>query len=295
MGYVDLELPSVRLRTELAEKVGMLPEPILIATDSLAAEERVISAIQHMVGADRPFARAQCISKVTVGRPLAPELRKFRGKDGKLCMVLFPSFVPYEDENPERMQALIDEIRAVAGDDISLMSGPPLVFMELLDVIAQDLVRVGATAAGMVLLVLVLLIRRPRYVLSAIVPLAGGVVWMLGFMYLSGQRLTAANVIAMPLVLGLGIDYGVHIVHRLRTASVEEAVSTTGRAILVASATTVAAFATLCLAHTAALVGMGIAAATGVAACLLWSLVFLPALLGKQPGHALPDRDEGAH
>jgi hypothetical protein len=199
-------------------------------------------------------------------------------------MVLFPSFVPYEDENPARMQALVEEIRERGGADIARMSGPPIVFMKLLDMIAEDLARVGIASGTMVMLVLVVLIRRPRYFLSAAVPLAGGVVWMLGAMSLAGRTITAANVVAMPLVLGLGIDYGVHIVHRLRTASVEEALATTGRAIVVASVTTVAAFATLCLAHTEALVGMGLAAATGIAACLLWSLVFLPALLGRMPG-----------
>jgi predicted RND superfamily exporter protein len=285
MAYVDLDLPSVRLRSELAEKLGMLPEPLLIATDTLQAEERVVAAVQHMVGAGRPFARAQCLSKLTFGRAIAPEMKKFRGKDGRLCMVLFPSFVPYENENPARMQALIREIRRRAGTDIACMSGPPIVFMKLLDMIAEDLVRVGVASGAMVMLVLVVLIRRPRYFLSAAVPLAGGIVWMLGAMYLAGQQITAANVVAMPLVLGLGIDYGVHIVHRLRSASVEEAVSTTGRAIVVASVTTVAAFATLCLAHTEALVGMGLAAASGIAACLLWSLMFLPALLGRAPGH----------
>jgi predicted RND superfamily exporter protein len=289
MAYVDLDQPSVRLRTDLAEKVGMLPEPLLIATDSLAAEQRVVRAVQHLVGAGRPFARAECISKLTVGRPVGPEMRKFLGRDGRLCMVLFPSFVPYEDENPARMQALIDEIRREGGADIVRMSGPPIVFMKLLDIIAEDFVRVGVASGTMVMLVLVILIRRPRYFLSAAVPLAGGVIWMLGAMYLAGQQITAANVVAMPLVLGLGIDYGVHIVHRLRKASVEEAVSTTGRAIVVASLTTVAAFATLCLAHTEALIGMGLAAAAGIAACLLWSLVFLPALLGRHPGHGRAD------
>jgi hypothetical protein len=169
------------------------------------------------------------------------------------------------------------------------MSGPPIVFMKLLDMIAEDLVRVGVASGAMVMLVLIILIRRPRYFLSAAVPLAGGIVWMLGAMYLAGEKITAANVVAMPLVLGLGIDYGVHIVHRLRSASVEEAISTTGRAIVVASVTTVAAFGTLCLAHTSALVGMGVAAATGIAACLLWSLLFLPALVGRAPGHGPND------
>ena len=310
--YANPNLPSHRLREELAEKMNLVLEPILIATEDLAAERRVLNRIRDLVGPGKPFSVVNCLSNaklraltrimglISPGKPLGllnwlslyftptgpdAQERRFIGKDGHLCMVLYPSFNPYEGKSLPKLVAAVDTIKERCKGDILRYSGPSIIVNEMFHLVKKDLRRTGLIAGGTVFVMLVLLMRRPRYFLSAMVPLAGGVTWMLGIMQLSGQQFTAANVMAMPLVLGLGVDYGVHIVHRLRSASVAEAVSTTGRAILVASATTAAAFFSLCLASNPAVAGMGLAGAIGILSCLVWSLVFLPALLGRPAGY----------
>lgn len=279
MAYADPDIPSIRLHQELTEKINTTTDPILLATPSLSAERRVLGKLRGLVGPGEPFRKVECLSSQSITRDLAPQLQRFVGEDKNLCMILHPRFDPYRDGSSERINELINQIQERGGEDILCISGPPVVYARLLGLVRGDLIRVGLAAAVSVILVLLLLLRRPHYVLPALVPLAGGVIWMLGVLHLSGIRLTAVNVVSAPLVIGLGIDYGVHIVHRLRNGSVEGAVSTTGRAILVASLTTILAFLALCLVRNKAMAGMGLSGAVGITACLVWSIVFLPALL----------------
>jgi predicted RND superfamily exporter protein len=88
--------------------------------------------------------------------------------------------------------------------------------------------------------------------------------------------------IALPLIVGVGVDNGVHVLHdyrnrprgrpyRLRAA--------TGRGILVAGLTTVLGFGTLITARHAGMASLGLALTLGVSSCMLSALVLLPAVL----------------
>ena len=130
-----------------------------------------------------------------------------------------------------------------------------------------------------ILLVLVDL-RRPRDVLLALLPLMMGCVWMVGMLNVLRIDYTFANVLCIPLIMGIGVDSGVHVVHRFReTGDVGLSIATTGKAIVVSSMTTAAAFGALMLADNGAAKTMGATLLLGVTACLITSLVFLPALL----------------
>jgi len=317
--YENPNLSSRKVSAELAAETGVTDEPLLIATPDIKAERRVLAHLRDLIGPDKPFGRVDCLSETLLAASRLPEyrlfqqqvrdlldpdgpddalrqhwdrlrafpqLRRYLGEDGRLCMILYPRVNPRTGGELAELIALTETIRRRSDGDVEKLSGHLVVFAHMLDLIRSDMVRTGGIAGIIVLLVLGALVRRPRFFLAAAVPLTGGVIWMLGIMRLAGQELTAASVIVMPLVVGLGIDYGVHIVHRLRTASVEVAVATTGRAIVVASLTTAGAFFALCLAENRALSHMGLAAATGILSCLVWSLVFLPALLAGAPRRA---------
>lgn len=118
----------------------------------------------------------------------------------------------------------------------------------------------------------------------AIVPLVIAAIWMVGFMVIAGIDLNMANIIALPLILGIGIDDGVHIVHRYLyekegSDRMPRVLGTTGRAILLTSLTTIAAFGSFALGLYRGLVTMGIILAVGIAFCFVLSAYFLPALI----------------
>ena len=117
----------------------------------------------------------------------------------------------------------------------------------------------------------------------ALVPLTVGAIWTVGCMSLLDIELNMVNVIAIPLILGIGIDNGVHVIHRYRIegiGNIGAVLSTVGRAILLTSITTIAAFGTFSFGLYRGLVSMGLVLGLGIAICFFMSAYLLPALFG---------------
>ena len=277
--YRDNGIPSLAAFDGFQKEAHISLEPVLLATPDLKTERRVVERLRPLIGtsADRDFGFIDGLSE-QLDRPGAnPNIKRFRGKDKRFVMMMLPSKDPYEGDNLPELVAATEKIVQENQPDIVGSSGMPLLWQRLMRVSRADMMLTTAVAGGSVLVVLALLMRRLRNVVAAVVPLAGGMIWMLGISHLAGYNFSLISAVAMPLVLGLGIGYGVYIVHRLRLETVEEAVVHVGRSIIVSAATTAAAFFSLCAAHNPAIAGMGLATGTGVTACLLWSLLFLPA------------------
>jgi uncharacterized membrane protein YdfJ with MMPL/SSD domain len=125
----------------------------------------------------------------------------------------------------------------------------------------------------------------------ALVPTLFGWCWMLGIMEHFDIDFNVANIVILPLVLGIGIDAGVHMVHRAaesaggtKRATIEELLRGTGSAVMLASITTMVGFAGLLLADYGGMKSLGLVMVLGIACCLTACLVILPAilLLGKR-------------
>jgi predicted RND superfamily exporter protein len=118
--------------------------------------------------------------------------------------------------------------------------------------------------------------------LVAIVPLMIGMIWMVGTMELAGYQLTMLNVMALPLIIGIGIDDGVHIIHRYNVegdAQHHTVFSSTGRAIFLTSLTTMIGFGSLTFATYRGLGSMGMALFIGVGTCFLATVLIIPLVM----------------
>src|SRR5204862_6313666 len=145
---------------------------------------------------------------------------------------------------------------------------------------------------ALIAMVLVLLLdsRNVKHTLVALSPLALGMGMALGIMVLFGVALNPANMIAFPLILGVGIDNGVHVLHDYFSRRRDRHYllgSSTGRGIMVAALTTILGFGTLMLSHHRGLASLGLCLTLGVTCCMLTSLIFLPALLRLLSIHRL--------
>src|SRR5260370_24015622 len=135
--------------------------------------------------------------------------------------------------------------------------------------------------------------RTLRHTLIALTPLVLGVILSLGLMGLFGVPLNPANMIAFPLLLGVGVDNGVHVLHDylLRRAEGQSTISyPIGRGVLVKALTTMIGFGTLMISSERGLASLGFILTLGVGCCMLGALVFLPAVLGRL---GMPRREEG--
>jgi len=88
---------------------------------------------------------------------------------------------------------------------------------------------------------------------------------------------------AIPMIIGIGIDFGVHFMHRYRhegPGKIKTVVASTGKAIMITSMTTMIGFGTLLLAKYRGMGSMGLLLVLGVGACFLTTVWILPAILG---------------
>jgi hopanoid biosynthesis associated RND transporter like protein HpnN len=143
-------------------------------------------------------------------------------------------------------------------------------------------------ALVVILAVLWLDFRSLAHSFLAALPLALGMAQTLGLMGLVGIDLNPANLIGIPLILGIAVDYGVHIVHDYLERPGPYAISaSTANSVLVDALTTILGFGALMVASHRGLESLGRVLTLGVATCTVTSLVLLPAILAMlRPGGA---------
>ncbi|HEV3301402.1 MAG TPA: MMPL family transporter [Planctomycetaceae bacterium] len=115
--------------------------------------------------------------------------------------------------------------------------------------------------------------------LAYLTPLAGGLL-MFGVFGLAHIDLNPANLLVLPLVLGIGVNYGMQVMHdyRSRTGPYEMSGSVFNSLVLTA-ATSIVGFGSMMIASHRGLFSLGLALAIGISSCLFVALVLLPSLL----------------
>jgi predicted RND superfamily exporter protein len=111
--------------------------------------------------------------------------------------------------------------------------------------------------------------------------LAVGVIWLGGAVGLLKLKINFMNFVALPITLGVGVDYAANIWARLRQNpdEVTAVIADTGSAVTLCSMTTIIGYSSLLLSHNRALRSFGLFADLGEAACLIAALVALPAFV----------------
>ncbi len=189
----------------------------------------------------------------------------------------FPPTGQWRRMAPPELEAVVDR------HPHATLSGPNIISAELRRLVWSDAAEAAALGMLLVLLLLWADLGSLTRGLLALVPLLVGAVWMFGLMTLLGIQMNFLNIFVVTMVIGIGVDYGVHLLHRWSEANAEGAAET-AKAIAVAALTTMVGFGSLVLSHYPGLRSMGAAAILGAGATAVLSITLLPALL------ALADR-----
>lgn len=201
--------------------------------------------------------------------------------DGAALVEIYPE----DDLNDAAALArFVEEVRGIAED----ATGSSVYMLEASNTIMDSLQQALATALVLITLVVLALWRKLRDTALVLAPLllAGAVTG--AFSVLGGLSVNFADVIVVPLLLGIGVDSGIHLVHRHRDdeerATDGLLATSTPRAILWSALTTIASFGSLGFATHLGMASLGQLLCLGVVMTLAANLIFLPALL------ALTDR-----
>ena len=163
-------------------------------------------------------------------------------------------------------------------------------------VIAQFLWAIG-TAFVAVALSIFVFFRGIGLVIAGLVPILLGTLWIASTWGILDLRINFMNVGILPMVLGIGVDDGVHIVARVwknQGRSLRSILTSTMPPIVLTTMTNLAAFGTLSLSSNPGLASVGVLSSAGLLYCLLATLLVLPALLavGERWNSVVPTRSQ---
>ncbi len=277
-----------RVPTGLARSASMLRreiEAFLARVDAgghpgpalAALEETLLASLPQQLDRLRRNLETSAISREALPDGL---VRRMLAEDGVARVQVFPA----EDLGTrEAMVRFVEAARSVSGD----ITGLPVNLVECAYATRDSLREAIVWALVAIALVLLLLWRRPIEVGIVMLPLLLAVELTAAVAVAFGVSLNFANICVLPLLLGIGVDSGVHMVHRARHGAGEGVSllgSTTAHAVLFSAFTTLASFGTLVLSDHRGIASLGTLLLIGMALTLAGNLILLPALIALRRG-----------
>ncbi|MEW6439968.1 MAG: MMPL family transporter [bacterium] len=271
----ELELARTRLG-EVVDRLKAMPE-----------EEagKALASFQASLFADFEDKWALLRNNLDPQGPITladvPEQLKERwiSRDGsKFLLQIYPRKSIWDREP---MEEFVGELRQVDPDVV----GSPIIGLETIRAMKDGYAEAGIYAFVAVLIVTFLTLRRVGDTLLAFVPLGLGMAWTLGAMRLFGLQFNLANLIVVPLIIGIGLENGIHMVHRFREegeGGARLAASGTGQSVALFNLTTIVGFGSLMVAKYYGIFSIGLLLTLSVGSVLVASLTILP-LLAYRP------------
>jgi predicted RND superfamily exporter protein len=202
-------------------------------------------------------------------------VERWRSPDGRYKIEVFPK----EDlSDNAALRRFVTEVRSVASN----VTEAPVINLESGNAVVHALQLAFLYALGSAAILIGWLLKSALDVLLVLTPLLLGGLLTVGLLVLTGLSFNFANIITLPLLLGISVDNGIHIVHRMRSAPPSQGKllnTSTARAVLLAALTSMFSMGTLMLSPHRGTAGMGQLLTIGLGAALLCTLVILPALL----------------
>ncbi len=232
-------------------------------------QDRFFSATRSML---KEAASSTSISL----QSLPPELRdRFVASDGTYAVYAFPNVNIWEREP---LAEFIAQLREVSPE----VTGPPVMFYEILRLVRKDYFRAAYFAALAIFIIFLIDFRSPGYALLAAMPKVLGVFTLFGIMSLLGLSFNTANMIALPMILGIGADNGVHMIHRFREekeSNIDFLFKSTGKALFITYLDSVTSFIGLAFANHQGLAQLGKVVILGITCCTMAGFLVLPAIM----------------
>ncbi len=288
-GYAGnaLEDPEVRTNEpELAKQFVALRQAIdnlrktMLAGDSNALQEHAVklAEFQQALFNDvrETFESLQAQNDTAPLRvdDLPAALRdQFVGVTGKFLLQVYPKHDVWQRKN---QKAFVADLRTVDEN----ATGTPVQLYEYETLLKNSYVQAAWYSLAAIVVLVFFHFRSLVAVVLALLPVGIGSLWLTGLMGWFGVPFNLANIMTLPLLIGIGVTNGIHVLNRFaeeRTPSI--LARSTGKAVLVSGLTAIAGFGSLILAKHYGIYSLGCVMATGITTCMIAGLTFLPALI----------------
>ena len=272
----DLNSPTAvqarRLARALEPFVHAPPAALDEAQHALIAPlSTTLRQARHLLGAER-------VSIET----LPPELKKtWMSTDGRFRVEVAPKGDAIDNAVLHRFVAAVASVAPEA-------AGTPVFMIEAAATVVKAFLQAGILSLVLIALILFVALRRWIDVALTLVPLLVAIVVTLEICVLIGLRLNFANIIALPLLLGIGVAFKIYYIIAWRAGETNFLQSSLTRAILFSACTTAIAFGSLWFSHHPGTSSMGKLMGLSLLTTLAAAVVFQPALMATQRKCAVP-------
>jgi hypothetical protein len=198
------------------------------------------------------------------------------GGDGRWRVEVHPTG---DARDNEVLRRFCESVRRVAPD----ATGTPVTIQESARTVTRAFASAGLIALCAIVVLLFTVLRRPRDIALVLAPLLLAGLLTLATGVVVGLPLNFANIITLPLLLGIGVAFDIYFVMRWRAGEDAPLGSSTARAVLFSALTTGTAFGSLALSRSPGMADMGKLLSLALLFTLLCTLIVLPALLGPPP------------
>ncbi len=184
--------------------------------------------------------------------------------------------LPAQDMNVlDNVRQFVQQVRQAYPD----ITGLPVIYIESMKVIIGSFTQAFATAIGLITLLLLVIFRDTRETFLVLLPLVMATVITGAVTAIIQLPFNYANIIVLPLLFGLGVDNGIHMVHRMRELPLQRSILTTStaRGIFFSALTTLFSFVSLAFISHAGIASMGKLLGIGLLISLLCTFFILPA------------------
>jgi len=198
---------------------------------------------------------------------------QFVGITGKYLLQVYPKKDVWQRDNQKEFVTQVETVDPNA-------TGEPAELYEYVSLLKTSYEQAALYSLAAITLLILVHFRTIGSVVLALLPVLIGSIWLGGLMGLFHVPFNPANIMTLPLLIGIGVTNGIHILNRFAEEQTANILSkSTGKAVLVSGLTAIAGFGSLILAKHQGIKSLGTIMSIGIAACMVAGLTFLPALL----------------
>jgi hopanoid biosynthesis associated RND transporter like protein HpnN len=245
-------------------------------------EPRLVESLEQALIGALP-ARLAALDTALTAAPFTMDdlpadlVERLRGATGVLRLQIYPAEDIAADN--DALRRFVADLRTVD----ETVTAQPVILLEAGNTVIGAFAQALITAVAIIALILIAVTRRLADAAIILAPLALAALLTGAATVITGLSFNFANIIVLPLLMGIGVDSAIHLAHRHRHGPDRPLLATsTARGVLFSALTTVAGFGALAISPHLGTASMGLLLMIGVGFTLLCTLVLLPALLARK-------------
>ena len=237
------------------------------------ADKNLMSSFEGRIERLNDSFSASHVNKENLPEELA---KLWRSPQGKLRI----EATPQEDLSENyALRAFVQELQGAIGDNVT---GTAIVNVGAAEAVQTAFIQAFSYSLLLISCLLWIILRSIKEVIVTLFPLLLAGLITCGTVVLFGLEFNFANVIALPLLLGIGVDSAIHLLHRYKSeinSSIGLLQTSTAKAVFFSAATTTVSFGNLAISDHAGTASMGVVLTIGIVSVLFCMLIILPAML----------------